>query len=155
MEMTFKPGSGVKVISHSPGVNIVEPLTAKGEDIKTRSGFFIREQVEMKAELMKEAEAMIDELMAWNKETQKPNLRQVEEIILKLRQKMSEQMAQKVIEGQESVHPVPGPVCDGCGKEMNYKGHKKKTITSWVGEVALERSYYYCNQCRTGLFPPR
>ncbi len=109
----------------------------------------------MKAELMKEAEIIIDELIAWNKETDKPNLRQVEEVIVKLRQKMSEQMAQKVIEGQENVHPVPGPVCSGCGQEMNYKGHKKKSITSWVGEVALERGYYYCNPCRTGLFPPR
>jgi len=148
MRMTFKPGSGVKVISHSPGVNIVEPFAAKGEDIKSGAEG-------MKAKLMKEAETIIDELIAWNKETDKPNLRQVEEVIVKLRQKMSEQMAQKVIKGQESVYPVPGPVCDGCGKEMNYKGHKKKSITSWVGEVALERGYYYCNQCKTGLFPPR
>ncbi len=53
MKMTFKPGPGVKVISHSPRVSIVEPLAVRGEDTKTRSDFFIRGEEGMKAELMK------------------------------------------------------------------------------------------------------
>jgi predicted nucleic acid-binding Zn-ribbon protein len=108
----------------------------------------------MKAELMQEAEAVIDELLEWSTETQKPNLREVEEIVLELRQKMSEQMARVVINEQETVRPVPGPTCQGCHQEMRYKGLKGKRVTSWVGEVPLVRGYYYCDQCGTGLFPP-
>jgi len=99
----------------------------------------------IKAELMKKAEAVIDELLDWHEETDRPNLTQVEGKVLELRQRLSEEMA---------VRPVPGPRCAGCGVEMRYKGMKDKTVLSWVGELKLERGYYYCDQCRTGLFPP-
>jgi hypothetical protein len=110
---------------------------------------------EMKAKLMKEAEAVIDELLAWHLETDKPNLTQVEGKVLELRQRLSEQMSAMVIENQAAVRPVPGPACDCCGAEMRYKGLKKNTVSSWVGELKLERGYYYCERCRTGVFPPR
>jgi len=109
---------------------------------------------EMKAELMKKAEAVIDELLAWHLETDQPNLSQVEEKVLDLRQRLSEQMSQTVIENQEAVRPVPGPRCGTCGQEMRYKGMKKNGVSSWVGELKLERGYYYCEGCRSGLFPP-
>lgn len=108
----------------------------------------------MKTKLMKAAEAVIDELLAWHLETDQPNLSQVEEKVLELRQRLSEQMASTVIENQPAVRPVPGPRCQGCGEEMRYKGLKKNTVSSWVGAVELERGYYYCARCRTGLFPP-
>ena len=108
----------------------------------------------IKAELMKKAEAVIDELLNWHQETEQPNLTQVEGKVLELRQRLSEQMAETVIEQQAAVRPVPGPSCAGCGAEMRYKGMKDKTVLSWVGELKLERGYYYCDQCRTGLFPP-
>jgi hypothetical protein len=46
-----------------------------------------KSQAEMKVELMKQAEAIIDELTEWQAETEKPNLNQVEEKVLELRQK--------------------------------------------------------------------
>lgn len=110
---------------------------------------------ELKAKLMREAEAVIDELLDWHIATSEPNLRQIEEKVLGLRQRLSEQMSQAVIGNQLTVQPVPGPGCGRCGAEMSYKGLKKVGVSSWVGELKLERGYYYCNQCRTGLFPPR
>jgi hypothetical protein len=109
---------------------------------------------EMKAELMKEAEVVIDELLDWHCETDKPNLAQVEGKVLELRQRLSEQMGETVIANQAAVRPVPGPMCAGCGCEMRYKGMKENRVQSWVGELKLERGYYYCDQCRAGLFPP-
>jgi hypothetical protein len=109
---------------------------------------------EMKAKLMKEAEAVIDELLDWHMETDKPNLTQVEGKVLELRQRLSEQMSETVLENQAAVRPVPGPVCAGCGCEMRYKGMKENRVQSWVGELKLDRGYYYCDQCRAGLFPP-
>ena len=103
---------------------------------------------------MKEAEAVIDELLAWHLETDQPNLAQIEEKVLDLRQRLSEQMSQAVIANQEAVRPVPGPGCGQCGQEMRYKDMKKVRVSSWVGELKLERGYYYCEHCRRGLFPP-
>ena len=108
----------------------------------------------IKAELMKKAETVIDELLDWHEETERPNLSQVEEKVLELRQRLSEEMAATVIAHQAAVRPVPGPKCGCCGQEMRYKDMKEKTVTSWVGALRLERGYYYCDRCRTGLFPP-
>ena len=108
----------------------------------------------MKAELMKKAERVIDELLAWPQATERPNLSQVEEKVLELRQRLSEEMAVTVIGHQAAVRPVPGPKCGCCGQEMHYKDMKAKTVTSWVGALRLARGYYYCDRCRTGLFPP-
>ena len=111
-------------------------------------------RAELKAKLMKEAERAIDDLLDWHVSTAEPNLGQVEEKVLELRQGLSEQMSQTVIEAQAAVRPVPGPRCEQCGTEMRYKGQKALQVSSWVGELQLDRGYYYCEQCRCGLFPP-
>lgn len=114
----------------------------------------VKSRAAIKAELMKKAEVAIDDLLDWQEATDQPNLTQVEEKVLEVRQRLSEEMAVTVLENQAAVRPVPGPRCAGCGVEMRYKGMKDKTVMSWVGKLKLERGYYYCDQCRTGLFPP-
>ena len=104
---------------------------------------------------MQEAERIIDELLAWEAEVEKPNLSQIEEVVLELRERLSQKMAESVIASQEEVRPVPGPECEECGEEMRYKGQKSKRVKSWVGELELERGYYYCEECGAGDFPPR
>ena len=109
---------------------------------------------DLKTELMSEAEGIIDELVAWTADTPAPNLTQIEDIVLKLRQRLSERMALAVIESQATVRPVPGPSCPTCGREMHYKDRKANTVESRVGQLALEGGYYYCESCKSGLFPP-
>ena len=113
-----------------------------------------RKRAELKASLMKEGERVIEELLDWSAETAEPSLGQIEEVVLKLRQELSEKMAVGVVSSQEAVRPVPGPLCEGCGEEMRYKGTFPKQVSSWVGEVKLERGYYSCGPCQRGLFPP-
>jgi hypothetical protein len=113
-----------------------------------------KSRADLKAKLMAEAERAIDELLDWHVSTARPNLEQVEEKVLRLRQRLSEQMSQTVIEAQAAVRPVPGPECEQCGAEMRYKGQKGLQVSSWVGELQLDRGYYYCEACRIGLFPP-
>lgn len=110
---------------------------------------------ELRAELLAEAEAVIDELLDWQEGTNAPTLTQIEDVVLKLRKRVGEGMTRAVIVGQEAVHPVPGPGCPECGEEMHYKGMKEVSLANRAGEVGLERAYYYCNRCRRGLFPPR
>jgi hypothetical protein len=113
-----------------------------------------RSREQIKARLMKQAEAVIDELLNWSDSTPKPNLTKVEAIVGQLRKRFGEQMAQEVIHAQEAKQLVPGPECPTCRQEMRYKGQKEVTVESWVGDLRIERGYYHCPDCEEGLFPP-
>ena len=112
----------------------------------------IREQRNIR--LMQQAESLIDELLDWTDDTPEPNLTQIEDIVLELRRRFSEEMAREVIEAQEAKQPAVGPPCPTCAREMRYKGQKGVTPLTWVGNVEIERGYYYCEGCEVGLFPP-
>jgi len=115
----------------------------------------MKSRTERKAKLMAVAEQEIEGLLDWMEVQASPNLERIEEEVLRMRKRIGEGMTQEVIENQETVHPVQAPSCAQCGKGMEYKGRKDKEISSQIGEVKLKRAYYYCDQCRTGLFPPR
>lgn len=112
-----------------------------------------REEVEQ--EIRVKAEKLIAETLANLDQIGKPTLTDIEGEILKMRQALSEEMARLIIQAQEDVHPEGGVVCHQCGQRMQDKGEKEKTVDSLIGQVHLERSYYYCPTCREGLFPPR
>jgi uncharacterized protein with PIN domain len=111
-------------------------------------------RAELKAALMRQAESAIEELLDFDEQTVEPTLTQIEDAVLKLRAAISEQAALMLIEAQPTTHPVPGPPCPTCGHEMHYKDMKGEAVESRVGTLALKRSYYCCETCRRGLFPP-
>jgi hypothetical protein len=113
-----------------------------------------RTRAELAAALLAEAREAIDELLDWHEETAEPDLTQIEDMVLKLRKQLGQRMTELVVEDQEAVRPVPGPACPECGQEMRYKDMKRTAIGTRSGEVSLERAYYYCEGCRSGLFPP-
>jgi hypothetical protein len=101
-------------------------------------------RAEMKASLLAKAEATIDELLQWADETPHPNLTQIEEIVLKLRQEFGQALAETTIQAQDTMQPVNLPTCPQCGQSMQPKGNKDKTVVSRVGELPLVRQHYYC-----------
>jgi len=113
-----------------------------------------RTREERRAALEAKAKELIDELMVWDEETERPTLTQMEEEVLKLRQELGEAMLENLVAGQASQKPVPGPSCPQCGQEMDYKGDKPRQVTSRAGDVQYERGYYYCSRCRERIFPP-
>jgi hypothetical protein len=111
-------------------------------------------QERRRARLMKQAERVIDELLDWNDSTPEPNLAQIEQVVLELRERFSEELAREVIEAQEKKQPVEAPACPQCGQAMTYKGQKRVVPQTWVGGVQIERGHYYCGGCKVGFFPP-
>ena len=75
-------------------------------------------RAEIRAKVLAEAKQAIDELLEWMDQTPRPNLRQTENAVLKLRQQLSEQAAQAVPEAQDAQRPVPGPACPRCQPDM-------------------------------------
>ncbi len=115
----------------------------------------MKETREQKRErLMAAASVAIEELLAWEEANQAPNLRQIEEEVLKLRAGFGQELARAVVGGQEAVQAATEVVCPGCGKVMRYKGQKPREIESWVVNGAVKRGYYYCPACKRGFFPP-
>ncbi len=107
-----------------------------------------------RGELLKAAEAMIDEFLDWEEQAEKPNLSQIEAAVLKMRRQISERMAVVAIEDQDAAHPVEAPLCPHCGKRMHYKGQKARTVESLAGTLRFEGAYYHCDHCKGRHFPP-
>ena len=40
-----------------------------------------------------------------------------------------------------------------CGQTARYAGRRPKTFTKLLGPLTLERAYYHCDACRTGVCP--
>ena len=104
--------------------------------------------------LMAAAEAAIEELLKWEERNAAPDLRQIEEEVVKLREGFGRELALAVLEGQEAVQPGDKVRCEGCGEELRYKGRKERELESWVVSGTIERGYYYCPTCKRGIFPP-
>jgi hypothetical protein len=110
-------------------------------------------RAELKAELLVQAEANIEEFLDWLEKSPMPTLTQIEDSVLQFRHRLGREMAETAIQAQDTATRVPGPKCPICGQEMESKSKKGKHITSRVGDLKLKRTYYYCPGCRKGLFP--
>jgi len=113
-----------------------------------------KSQAQLKAEFIAEAEELFDELMEWEEQTNKPNLTQIEEIVLEMRKRFGERMAQTMIMRQEERQPAERVHCPECGGAMATKGLKDNQVETRIGNLKIERGYYYCPDCKQGIFPP-
>jgi uncharacterized protein with PIN domain len=111
-------------------------------------------RAEKKAALLAEAEALIESLLDWDERTSQPNLRQIEDEVLALRRQFGQRLAAVVIADQEAKQPAAAPPCPQCSQVLRYKGQKEANIETRLGPLAVERGYYYCARCQSGLFPP-
>ncbi len=60
-------------------------------------------------------------------------------------------MAQR-FNGDDSDHSGSTTAC-GCGRRARYAGRRPKTFTTLLGPVTLQRAYYHCDACRSGVCP--
>lgn len=121
------------------GLSHFTEVLAMKRPAKTRTAKLTR--AEMKAQLLAHAETTIDQFLDWVEKTERPTLTQLEDTVLEFRRQLGQSMADTALQAQATGHPVPGPRCPTCEREMHFKDDKTKTITSRVSDLTLTRSY--------------
>lgn len=111
-------------------------------------------RTQQKEKMLADAERLIEQMLDWTEQTERPNLTQIETIVLELRRQFGKTLAENAIAAQATVQPVAAPPCPQCGQPMQSKGAKAKTAVAQVGDLQFERTHYYCPHCERGLFPP-
>ena len=107
---------------------------------------------EMKAKLMAEVEAMLDEALA--KGEGPLTIDEIEELTLTARDQVAQSLLGSLVEQQVEQDIASLPECPECGKRMHTKGKKGRYLRTRAGEKRFERDYFYCAACQQGHFPP-
>ena len=109
---------------------------------------------ELKARLEAEAQKVIAELLANKKGPGEITLSEIEHVVQRAGQAFEQALTTELIRVSPAQIESDWPVCASCGKRLKTKGKRKRRLATLTGETTLEREYYYCPTCRTGLFPP-
>jgi hypothetical protein len=81
---------------------------------------------ELKAALMKDMEAEIDELVKAHGPSERLTLTEIEDVVLAARQRMGQKLAERMIDMQEQARGAEIPISPVTGKRMHPKGKKTK-----------------------------
>ena len=113
-----------------------------------------RTRAQMEEVLANIVREKVQELLDWRAETSRPTLEQIEEKMLSWREALGEAATELMLGNEETCSPAVVN-CPACGQEAENKGTRVVRIESRVGELEIERVYYYCPRCQAGFFPPR
>ena len=108
---------------------------------------------QLKAQLLKQYEAHLDEMFERVDPDAALDLSEIEDAALTVRQQAGADITQELAK-QQTQRTQADEACPTCGKVMHYKGMKRKQLSTRSGDIDIERAYYYCEQCKRGVFPP-
>jgi DNA-directed RNA polymerase subunit RPC12/RpoP len=114
----------------------------------------MKPEEELKARLMAEMEAEIEKLLEGSGDRGTVTLTEIEQAVEEAGRRIQQRLVERLVEeaaqeqGQERVS------CPECGGKLHYKGQKGRWVATTVGEVKVERGYFYCATCGKGVFPP-
>jgi hypothetical protein len=106
-----------------------------------------------KAEFLRAAEAMYEELQAWRARHLDASFDEIADQVTPRRRVLMGKLLKQLATAADERIEVP--LCEQCGEAMRYRGTPERDVSHREGEVGLERAYYYCDHCEGGLFPPR
>lgn len=106
---------------------------------------------ELKAKLLEEAKASIEKMMSDERVSDEMTLTEIEDVIGDLETDFRKRVLTEVTGEQQNKTTC----CPDCGGKLRNKGKHSKRLVTLRGETDLERSYYQCEDCGKGIFPPR
>lgn len=106
---------------------------------------------ELRAKLLARAEAAIDVMLQDERLHEKMTLSEIEHLIGGSEADFRQAALEEIIAMQQET-PTTCPLCGGA---LANKGKRCKQVVSLRGETTIERTYYQCQQCGRGYFPPR
>lgn len=96
-----------------------------------------------------------EELVTWREQHPEASFDELaEQVTPRRRDLMGALLAQLACQHGQG-EAAEGLSCAECGHALVYKGKPGRVVGHLEGETRLQRAYYYCPQCRTGIFPPR
>jgi len=107
---------------------------------------------ELKEQLKKRADVLIETMLASKKPAGQNSLQDLEKLAIKAGQGFEEQVLRFLAE--EESQAAEEPVCEDCRRRMRSRGKRKRHIVTEAGEVEIERRYYTCPGCGKRIFPP-
>lgn len=111
----------------------------------------IKKKDELKAKLLAEAEAAIEKMLSDERMSEQMTMTEIEDVIGKMETDFRQRVLTDMM-GEQATHAIS---CPECGGKLRNKGKQSKRVVTLRGETDLERSYYQCEDCGKGIFPPR
>lgn len=107
-------------------------------------------RAELKAKLLARAEAAIEAMLQDERLHEKMTLSEIEQVIGQSEADFRQAALEEIIAMQQE----SAKRCPLCGGRLENKGKRRKQVISLRGETTIERTYYQCQQCGRGYFPP-
>jgi hypothetical protein len=113
-----------------------------------------KSEARRQAEFVAAAEAMYVRLRAWRAAHLEASFDEVgDEVTRERRELMGLLLGELAAQPEEAWEAAA--VCSSCGRELTPKGKQPRGVSHLEGEVQVDREYHYCDECHSGLFPPR
>lgn len=108
----------------------------------------------LKAQLLAQAEAAIDELLAKKKAPAVASLADIEHVVRQAGETIQEAITTALLQESGAELTAQWPTCPTCGQRLLATGQRSRRVVTETGEVEVTRAYYYCRHCQKGIFPP-
>jgi hypothetical protein len=81
------------------------------------------------------------------------DLAAAEQVVQAVTRCIAEALAQVAVEALDGRQRTGCSIPCPCGRSAEYKGMRERFVVTLAGIVRVERAYYYCKHCKTGVFP--
>lgn len=106
---------------------------------------------DLKAKLLAQAEAAIDKILSDERLSEEMTMSEIEAVVGESEVDFRQRTLEEII----AIQQENAKTCPLCGSRLRNKGKRKKRVVTLRGESEIERTYYHCETCQKGYFPPR
>jgi hypothetical protein len=100
--------------------------------------------------------AVAQEVAAWRRAHPRATLTEIELAVEAVVSRLQGRLVEDLANGVGAEPAVERPTCPDCGQPMRPRGRQKREVlvARRATPLPLEREYWGCSSCGTGLFPP-